>query len=89
MSKFKVGDKVRVISITDIDAVMDDPKRVLRTNEELSEAGWDNVPGPAIGDTAVVTETYFDYYDVSIKLDRDVENNDEYSMIDADLELIT
>jgi cytochrome oxidase Cu insertion factor (SCO1/SenC/PrrC family) len=88
MSQFKVGDKVRVVSITDIDAELDDPKRVMRTNEELSENGFDNVPGPAIGDIGVVTELYFDYYDLSIKLDHDADNNDEYAMVDADLELL-
>lgn len=88
MSKFNVGDKVRVTQVTDIDADYDDPKRVLRTNEEVAEAGLDATSGPVIGDTGVVTAVYCDYYDCSIKLDRDADNNDEYAMIDADLELV-
>lgn len=91
MSKFNIGDKVRVVSITDIDADYDDPKRVMRTTEAVAEwLGWPlETVAPAISDTGVVTEIYNDYYDVSIKLDRDNGNNDEYSMIDADLELVT
>ena len=89
MSKFKKGDRVRVVSITDIDADHDDPNRVMTTNEQLAAAGLDAVPGPTIGATGVVADTYFDYFDVSLKLDG-AEAGDEYwSMIDADLELIT
>ena len=89
MHKFKKGDRVRVISITDIDADLDDPKRVMTTNEQLVEAGFIQEIGPVIGATGVIADTYGnDYYDVSLKLD-DAPKGDEYwSMIDADLEMI-
>lgn len=88
MSKFKKGDRVRVVSITDIDADHDDPNRVMTTNEQLAAAGFDAVPGPLIGDTGTVVDTYGDYYDVSLKLDNADVDNEYWSMIDADLELI-
>lgn len=89
MSKFKKGDRVRVISITDIDADYDDPKRVMTTNEQLVEAGFIVEMGPVIGATGVVVDFYNDYYDLSIKLDRDGADNEYWSMVEADLELIT
>ena len=87
MSVFKVGETVRVISLTDIDAERDDPNRVMTTNEELAAAGWDASPaGPVIGDSGVVTKTYCDYYDLSIRLDRtDDDISEEFAMVDADL----
>lgn len=91
MSKFKKGDRVRVVSITDIDADHDDPNRVMTTNEQVIAAGFESECGPMIGDTGTVADTYGDdYYTVSLELDKtDSEASEYWSMIDADLELIT
>ena len=89
MHKFKKGDRVRVISITDIDADLDDPKRVMTTNDQLVEAGFIQEIGPVIGATGVIADTYNDdYYDVSLKLDDAAKGDEYWSMIDADLEMI-
>ena len=88
MSKFKKGDRVRVISITDIDADLNDPDRVITDNDRLAEVFGTMPDGLVVGATGTIVDFYNDYYDVSIKLDGQEGTNEYWSMIDADLELI-
>lgn len=90
--KFKVGDRVRVIKLTDIDEPIDSRKRTLWDNDSIRHfMGAPGNLGPMIEDTGVITELYdSDYYDVSIKLDREggPESRVGWSMVEEELELI-
>jgi hypothetical protein len=86
MSKFKAGDKVRIVSLTDID----DKTKVLRSNEEAYK--FDPSLGGMIGATATVKEYLNDYYDLVITMDEPNENYpefDEPAMLERDLEKVT
>lgn len=88
MSKFKVGDVVKIVSLTDVDAEYDDPNRVVTDNEtatRLFGAGF-----PLIGDVGVIKDILCDYYDVTVRFNKDdwAETNDFYSFVEADLELV-
>ena len=67
MSKFKVGDKVRVVSITDLDHEFDLPDhRTTDPNHELAR-DWQNPEQSWIGQVGEVYEAAMnDYYDVSV-----------------------
>lgn len=88
MSKFKVGDRVKVVQMTDLDADFDDPYRVIKDNETyLAKFGRD-AWGPQIGDTGTVAEIWAsDYYTVSVEFPS--EPLEQFSFIDEDLELIS
>ena len=87
MSKFNVGDKVKVIQFTDLDADYDAPFRVIKDNETYLEHFGQDVWGPRIGDVGTVTQIWAsDYYTVSVVFESDPM--EEYSFIDDDLELV-
>jgi hypothetical protein len=67
MSKFNVGDKVRVVSITDIDCESSDPERVLTDPTNPLTHDWQNPAVSFIGQVGeVVDATMCDYYDISV-----------------------
>jgi hypothetical protein len=82
MSNFKKGDIVRLVQITDIDAELDDPKRVIKNDADIAEAGFgDSVH---IGMVGIVTDPAInDYYDLIVEMD-----GETYAMMNADLELV-
>jgi hypothetical protein len=82
MSKFNVGDAVRLVQVTDIDAELDDPNRILKTNEDLATFGF--IEGVQIGSTGVVVDAALnDYYDMTVEFD-----GENYAMVEADMELV-
>lgn len=85
MSKFKVGDRVKVVQLTDLDADLDSPDRVIK-DQETNLKLYGGV-GPAIGETGTVAQIWgSDYYTVSVVFESDPM--EEYSFIDDDLELV-
>lgn len=82
MTKFQPGDRVKIVSLTDVD----DKSHVLRTNEEAY--AFDPSLGGMIGSTATVKELLCDYYDVVIVMDEPDENYPEFNeppMLERDL----
>lgn len=85
MSKFKAGDKVVIVSLTDVD----DRTNVLRTNEEA--AAFDPSLAGMIGATATVKTYISDYYDLVVTMDEPNEAYPEFNepaMLECDLQLI-
>jgi len=85
MTKFQPGDRVRIVSLTDVD----DKDHVLRTNEEA--AAFDPTLAGMIGATATVKEYLCDYYDLVIVMDEPNEAYPEFNepaMLERDLEAI-
>jgi hypothetical protein len=64
MSKFRKGDVIRVVQITDIDAELTDPKRVLTDPTDPLTFDWQDPPQTLIGQVGRVVEPFLnDYYD--------------------------
>lgn len=85
MSKFKIGDRIKVVQMTDLDADLDDPNRVIK-DQEANLKLYGGV-GPAIGEIGTVTEVWCcDYYTVSAAFPS--SPLEEFSFIDDDLELV-
>lgn len=81
MSKFKPGDKVRVVSLTDVD----DKSKVLKSDEEARAA--DQGLGGIIGQIATFDNYVCDYYDCEITLDEAPEEMPkELAMLEQDIE---
>jgi hypothetical protein len=83
VAKFKAGDRVRVVSVTDIDAELDSPERVITDPDRVFE--FTGCVGPTIGSIGfVVNPATCDYYDLTVQFD-DVD--DITSWMEADLVL--
>lgn len=79
--------------MTEIDEPIDSPNRILWDNDSVRHIYGESANLlPMIEDTGTVVEVYSsDYYDVTIKLDKDpagLESRDSYAFVEADLELI-
>lgn len=58
MSKFSVGDRVRVVSVTDVDAERNDPSRVITDPNHPDALDWNGTP--LIGAVGVVVDVFSD-----------------------------
>lgn len=86
MSKFSVGDRVRVVSVTDVDAEFDDPNRVI-TDPNHPDA-LDSYGKPLIGLVGVVTDVFGnDYLDAAVRFDHMAPSDPPPAFVDADLVL--
>jgi hypothetical protein len=87
MSKFAIGDRVRVVQITDVDRDHNDPNRVITDPAHPDACDWNGTP--VIGKTGTVTTVFGnDYLDAEVRLDylRGDPTTDLLSFVDADLE---
>jgi hypothetical protein len=81
MTKFNAGDRVRILSLTDIDY-----GDVYTTNEAAAAASATDYAVPLIGMTGTIVEPYLnDYYDCTVRMDAD---NAVLGMVEDDLELV-
>lgn len=85
MSKFSVGDRVRVVSVTDVDAERDDPNRVITDPNHPDALDW--YGKPLIGLVGVVTDVFNDYLDAAVRFDHMAPSDPAPAFVDADLEL--
>jgi hypothetical protein len=85
MSKFIAGDRVRIVSLTDIDY-----GDVYTTNEAAAAAATDYVDIALIGKTGTIVEPYLnDYYDCTVRMDGEMPRGYEVlGMVEDDLELV-
>lgn len=78
--------------MTEIDEPIDSPNRILWDNDSVRHIYGESANLlPMIEDTGTVVERINDYYDVTIKLDKDpagLESRDSYAFVEEDLELI-
>ncbi|EHB55709.1 hypothetical protein MycrhDRAFT_2903 [Mycolicibacterium rhodesiae JS60] len=87
MSKLKVGDRVRVVSVTDVDAERNDPNRVITDPNHPDALDWDG--NPLIGRVGVVTDVFGnDYLDAAVRFDHMAPSDPAPAFVDADLELV-
>lgn len=85
MSKFSVGDRVRVVSVTDVDAEHDDPNRVITHPNHPDALDWDG--DPLIGRVGVVIDVFSnDYLDAAVRFDHMAPSDPAPAFVDADLE---
>lgn len=83
MTKFREGDHVRVVQLTDVDVAPGDPNRVFTTNDAAIRAFGGEI-GPMIGDTAVVVVPAMDdSYEVLVGFE-----GETYAVSDDDLVLV-
>lgn len=85
MSKFSVGDRVRVVSVTDVDAERDDPNRVITDPNHPDALDW--YGKPLIGLVGVVTDVFNDYLDAAVRFDHMAPSDPAPAFVNADLEL--
>jgi hypothetical protein len=77
MSKFKHGDVIRVVQVTDIDAELTDPKHVHKDPTDEYTMDWRNPPQTLIGQVGVITQASInDYYDCYVRFPWQAENED-------------
>lgn len=87
MSKLKVGDRVRVVSVTDVDAEHDDPNRVITDPNHPDALDWTGTS--LIGLVGVVTDVFpNDYVDAAVRFDHIAPSDPDPAFVDADLELV-
>ena len=86
MSKLKVGDRVRVVSVTDVDAEHDDPNRVITDPNHPDAIDWTGKS--LIGLVGVVTDVFNDYLDAAVRFDHMAASDSAPAFVDADLELV-
>ena len=87
MSRFKPGDRVRVVSVTDVDRDHDDPRRVTTDPSDPDTHDWNGTT--LIGKTGTITEVFGnDYLDAEVRFDHlwTDPHTDLLSFPDADLE---
>jgi len=85
VSKFSVGDRVRVVSVTDVDAERDDPNRVITDPNHPDALDW--YGKPLIGLVGVVTDVFNDYLDAAVRFDHMAPSDPAPAFVNADLEL--
>jgi hypothetical protein len=87
VSRYEPGDRVRVVSLTDLDAELDDPNRVITDNAVAAAVIGEGVV-PRIGDVGTVVSTLCDYYDYEVRMDQKygTPGNDIFAFPEADLE---
>lgn len=83
MSKFKIGDRVRVVQITDLDRELGDPNRVITNPAHPDALDWYGVP--LIGLVGVVTDVFNDYLDAAVHFDHMGEGDPDPAFVDDDL----
>lgn len=83
MRKFREGDHVNVVQLTDVDAALGDPNRVYTTNEAAIRAFGGEI-GPMIGDrVVVVVPAMTDTDEVLVEFD-----GETYAVSEDDLVLV-
>lgn len=83
MSKFQVGDKVRVVQVTDEEQ---DPPEIITDPNHMMAKDWNNVT--ILGLVGEVVEVWENgYYTAGVRFDHMTED-ESASFIDEDLELV-
>jgi hypothetical protein len=88
MSKFKHGDVVRVVQVTDIDAELTNPNRVHTDPTDEITMDWQDPPQTLIGQTGIIIEAFMnDYYDCTVLFSWQDEDDTPMAMKNHDLVL--